>query len=610
MGRTVRLWTLAVLLGLGAAAPLSSLKPFDAAAAAASTRPDTTQGRQSSSPAVQLKRELGYLPRDYNTFRQVKARADAAAGVTPAAGVATTSGTNPAAGPGWSGVYSTANAPLDANGVVGPTRYLDIVNQSLGIYDRTGATETTGSLSALTGDANPLSDPVTFWDPATNRFYYNALDVTSFDMEWGFSKTDSPSGFNDFCTYSTDFGYLAAGNLPDYPKFGQTADFLLIGINSYPTAATNPVANGSDIDWISKPQGTAPITTCPAVSSFSTGKVQTVLNADGTKAWTPVPAIQTDPSGTGWIIANYDVGGTIQADIVGSLPASTILTLFKVTRNADGTPNIPLTGTTVTVPTYESPADAPEQGAPWLLDTLDGRLTHAVSGVDPMHGNKLAVWTTHSVFGGAGAEQRWYEVDTATSTLIQSGAATSGSDWAFNGAISPDRAVNGGSAQFGGTMYLGFNTSSATSYPLVQMVNKIGDQPQSPFVQVQASPGPDSDFTCEHLYLGARVPCRWGDYSGATPDPTPNVPSGATVGSVWLTSEYVTGTIYNGLGDCCTQRSWNWAATTPGASIGQVPETPWTPLLVLAGVTVLVGTSGPRRRRMMASRLRRAAQPR
>jgi len=42
----------------------------------------------------------------------------------------------------------------------------------------------------------------------------------------------------------------------------------------------------------------------------------------------------------------------------------------------------------------------------------------------------------------------------------------------------------------------------------------------------------DHDFSCN--FTGNNDPCRWGDYSGATPDPAAT----GTIGKVWLANQY------------------------------------------------------------------------
>src|SRR5207248_340135 len=81
-------------------------------------------------------------------------------------------------------------------------------------------------------------------------------------VAWGgASKTDSPSSTSDFCKYDVDFGYGA--DLPDYPKLGDTKDFLLVGANIY---AGGFFFDRADVMWATKPAA-GTITTCPAAGA-------------------------------------------------------------------------------------------------------------------------------------------------------------------------------------------------------------------------------------------------------------------------------------------------------------------------------------------------------
>src|SRR4029079_12601486 len=100
-------------------------------------------------------------------------------------------------------------------------------------------------------------------------------------------------------------------------------------------------------------------------------------------------------------------------------------------------------------------------------------------------------------------------------------------------------------------MVLGFTTSSASAAPAIQMVSKIGANAQSAFVLIKQSPGPDEGFDC--FELGK---CRWGDYSGAVPDPRASL-TGAT-GKVWLTNMWASADT-DPLN--ATWRTWIWKAT-------------------------------------------------
>jgi hypothetical protein len=201
---------------------------------------------------------------------------------------------------------------------------------------------------------------------------------------------------------------------------------------------------------------------------------------------------------------------------------------------------------TIPIAPYSMPASAPQPGTSATLDTLDTRFRHAVAGADPLLGT-TAVWTSHAVFGGAGSEERWYEISTGgTPSLAQAGSASSPTQYVWNGGIAPDRASDGTTGAYGSDMVLGFNTSSNSDFPAIQMVSKKGTSGQSPWVLVRQSPGSNEDDSCGPT-------CRWGDYSGASADPLI-----AAGGRVWLSGEW------NILGASTTDkdwRTWNWEAT-------------------------------------------------
>ena len=437
----------------------------------------------------------------------------------------------PTAARSFNGIRQPNSAPSDSTGAVGPTRYIELVNTNFAIYSKTSNTPmSTGSLNTLANEPNDLFDPQVIWDPGTKRFYYAMDDVASATdnrLAFGFSKSGSPStgGSADWCQYILNYG----ATFPDYPKLGDTKDFVTIGVNDFNTGGSFV---GSDIAWISKPgAGTA----CPSPATFHAGAEQGLQTPGGGTALTPVGVNQTDTSATGYAVS------------VNTNP-STKITLFKVTKNASGDAVIANPGTQVTVPSYSAPPNIPQQGTTNQLDSLDRRLTQAVSGIDPGHANKVGIWTQHTVSGGAGAQVRWYEIDPVGKTLLQSGKVTSASLYNFNGAISPNRAVNGTVKSGGDSMVLGFDTSSSTTKPAVKMVSKIGAGAQSAPVLLKNSPSSYQGFDCPPN------PCRWGDYAGASPDPTP--PAGTS--RVWQTSQYA---INNGNPTGASGwGTWNWAA--------------------------------------------------
>jgi hypothetical protein len=460
----------------------------------------------------------------------------------PAAPASPSGPNDPVVGASWDGISDPSVSPPDTNGAIGPNSYVEIINLQIAIYNRTGGLVASAPLSLLTGHGQfNLSDPMDLWDPDTQRFYYNVWDVSQSTMAWGFSKNANPTTIpGSWCNYTSSFGYTTS-EFPDYPKLGQTKDFLLIGVNHYPSLSSMH-ADRTDLLWINKPQGSDPITTCPAASNFNSGKFTNLKNANGSIGFTPVPAIQADPSGIGFVVTEADIECP---DICGT---GNKITVHAVRNNPNnpGTPQVTVTGKSITVPTFAPPAtEAPQKNSSNLLDTLDGRLEHAVSYIDPASGKPM-VLTGHNVNStGNRTEFRWYRINVNNPTgpfLADSGTVSSASLYVFNGAASSDRACDLSGCTHGDSIIIGFSTSSSTTFPADQMVSKIGTGGTSPFVMVHQSTTADDDFTCNPT-------CRWGDYGGATPDPTKK---GGAHGEVWFTNEAVTA----GLND-----TWNWEAS-------------------------------------------------
>jgi hypothetical protein len=472
---------------------------------------------------------LGALPADPAAYARNKAVLDARAGLL--AGLASPPSAPPryppTVGTNWPGLIDTGVTPPDSTGAVGPGcvppgtqgRYIELVNLKFGIYDKcTTALISTGTLLSFAAGlpTDFVYDPQIIFDPGSKRFYYVMIDAANngsgpWTLAFGFSKSSVPNSPASFCHYFSAFNY--GSDIPDYPRLGDMHRFVLVGVNVFTSTGLR-----TDLDWITKPTGK----TCPPPTP-PVGECVNLRNYNGTPAFTPNPAVQTDTSTTGWVLATQDVGGG------GS---SNFISVFKVSAPSGSNPTC-IKQHRVSVPKFSAPPDAPQCGYPGtaLLDTLDGRLQHTVSAIDPdpsLPPGTVGVWTAHAVAGGAGSQERWYEITpTSTPRLAQSGAATSPSSFIWNGAISPDRQSSPPS--FGDSMVMGFNTSNATSCPDIEMVSSLSHSPTSIGVVVTGSSGPDSDFSCGGV-------CRWVDFAGATPDPTPVAgPSG----TVWLTNMYI-----------------------------------------------------------------------
>lgn len=459
-----------------------------------------------ASLAVREKERRGYLPRDLVAHDAGKR----------ATRLLDNSSTNALAAPvasvlsGWEGLSEGGVTPPSPTGAIGPTRFIQMVNRRYALFERgTESPLETGALQSLAGGTTSLSDAKVIWDPDTERFYYSMLDFGTNHIMFGFSKTSSPSAATDFCAYDGDFGH--GSNIPDYPMLGTTDDLLVIGVNVFDPEA---VYLGSDVLTITKP---AAGVTCPSAESFVLDGHVAIKAPNGVDAaFAPVPVVQTDPGATGWVLAI-------------STPR---LLIMDVTKNPDGTSNLSASRLITEADPFLIPPDAPQPGTTKLLTTLDGRITNAVSAIDPWRGEATGIWAQQTVGVQSRAAIRWYQIYPLPD-VTQWGVVSDPSLHVFNGAIAPDRRVAGSSRRYGSSMALAFNTSSSSSFPAIQAVTKWAFDQQSPFMLIKQSPGFNEDFSCEG---DGNDVCRWGDYASAASDPASD-PNG-TRGAVWFSNQW------------------------------------------------------------------------
>jgi hypothetical protein len=443
--------------------------------------------------------------------------------------------------------------PPDSTGAIGPNHYVEFVNTTITVYDRnlTQVSQLDMATFVAAPAGHNVSDPQVQWDPRAGRWFYVAIAFATHSnyLVFGWSKTSDPSNLSgSWCR----FGAFTGNQLADYPKLGHDDNFVLFGANLYDDSTGNYNFSTAAIWALPKPPTGSTTCAAPGFTAFA-DPTHPLLNTDGTSAFTPVPVNLSDASSLGYIVAGHSPLAPKPSDPNG--PQTKVMLWHTALQG--GTPHLFADGD-LTVGSFNVPASVPQPGGAPTIDSLDARLTQAVAHVDPDAGGSEAIWTQHTIDGPGGRSVlRWYEIIPSSRTVRQQGSLQSATDFIWNGSISPSIAGNDAAIFYnrGGSSHLAVAAaqSRVSATPLGTMTGSE--------VVLATSSTADVDFSCASPY---GPPCRWGDYSGASPDPI-------NPGVVWGSNQF-NGPSFFGYPQWATQ---NYAVTTSGTP--PPPPPPPTP---------------------------------
>jgi len=422
---------------------------------------------------------------------------------------------------------SAGNAsPSDSTGAIGPANYLEVVNSRVAVFDRnllpvnaSGQPDQAALDAFVNLPGWDVGDPQIQWDQQSQRWYYltYATQGSTNGLAYGWSKTSDPSdlGSGGWCKLLLDTGVL----FPDFPKLGHDDGHLIFGANAFGTGLggipTDQFATAL-VYTVPKPATNDTSCTAGAAQQFpadTTKPLPANSGAPDDAAFAPVPANTTDASAAGYVVA---------ADYPSAL------SVWQVVGQGAQTQLVP--AGEVPVPQFDFPAQAPQPGSVYQLDTMGAQLTQAVGHRDPDAGAQ-AVWTQHTVAGAGGRSvMRWYELvpSNVQQPLRQVGTVSDPVNFVFNGAVSP--------AGDGRDAAVEYNVSGPAQPVAIRARARPGGAPAGYMGQelgLVTSSAALLDHTCGPSTATAANPglCRWGDYSGASPDPLNDR-------VVWGTSQY------------------------------------------------------------------------
>jgi hypothetical protein len=434
--------------------------------------------------------------------------------------------------------------PPDPDGEVGPNNYVEMVNLTFAVYDKSGNrllgpvdTGTLWSGFAVPDCTDPSGDPVVLYDQITDRWILSQFTTSGLDDPskpfWNcvaVSTTSDPTG--SYYRYAFETGHFQF--FPDYPKYGNWTDSYVLttrefgptveyGIGVY-ALEKNKMVNGQP---------------ARAVSFFLDGNEPAILplvgdgllpaDIDGKqkpKTDSAIPIVGTQDDGAGYG-ATFDALNIFDLTVKWNSAASSTLTLNTQLPTAAFDSIFPCGVTPSTTPGVSPTARdcLPQPGVTdgsRYLDILSYRQRPTFRLAYRNFKDHESLVTSQSVEATPGvAGERWYEIRRVggTYSLYQQGTYAPGDGvHRWMGSIAMDKK---------GDMGLGYSVVDAsTVYPGIRYTGRLAGDPLG---QMTLGEGTIIDGSGVQTTTNS----RWGDYTDMTVDPVDDC-------TFWYVNEYYT----------------------------------------------------------------------
>ncbi len=406
--------------------------------------------------------------------------------------------------------FSVSYAPPDTNGSVGISQYVQWVNASFAVFNKSGNLiygpvpgntlwRGFGGLCETTNQG----DPIVKYDQMANRWVMTQLafnvdnsgnPVAPFYQCVAVSQnSDATGAYNRYAFQFTDFN--------DYPKLSVWPDAYYLTVNMF-NANTGAFLG---------PQACALDRASMLANRCATAQCHQLSSTEGSLLPADLDGSTLPPAGSPEYFMDFDDNGAVKYSrffVNWTTPSSSVfqgpttisgITPFTPACNS-GTPCIPQLGTAT------------------RLDSLGDRLMYRLS-FRQFSANAMLV-VNHSILGPSSQPSaiRWYQFtipnnSTYVPTLAQQGTYAPDSNSRFMGSIATDKL---------GNILLGFSESSSSEYPTI---NFTGRAPADPSGTMQ---------NATHLIgLGSQINLtRWGDYSSMAIDPSDDC-------TFWYTNQFL-----------------------------------------------------------------------
>lgn len=407
-----------------------------------------------------------------------------------------------------------SGVPPDTNGEAGPSNYMQIVNSSLMIYDKSGNPLLSFPVNIydLWSGENPSTpcsrdndgDPVVLYDQLANRwlisqfnFDFNASSepVGPYYECIAVSQTGDPLG--SYWAYSFP---MSNTSFPDYPKIGVWPDGYYMSTNQFDNAQTYAGPEATVFERSKMLSGqTARLIIMGSLGSSHNPMLPSDLDGNTLPSSGAPNYFIEDGSPMG--LYKFHTDWTTPANSTFTGPTAINVAPFNYLCPANGTSDC-----------------IPQKGTSQKLDSLGDRLMFRLAYRKFSDHESLVV--SRSVDAGSNrAGIRWYEIRNPGSTLsvYQQGTyapADGNSRWMPS--IAMDKK---------GDMAIGYSISSSTMYPSIRYTGRLATDARNTMPQGE---GNILNGTGYQSYPGGLS--RWGDYSDMAVDPTDDC-------TFWYTTE-------------------------------------------------------------------------
>ncbi len=413
--------------------------------------------------------------------------------------------------------------PPDPNGAVGPHHYIQMVNSSYSVYNKTG-TRLAGPIhinqlwSNSPGRCQQFNDgdPVVAYDQLADRWVLSQFAVNGGNGPFAecVAVSTGPDPTGSFNVYEFDQPVFN-----DYPHLGVWPDAYYMSVNQF--GGPGGTFSGAGAYAFERAKM---LTGQPArVVFFDLGPVNSNFGGmlAGSLDGGPPPAGSPNYFG--------EIDSMVNTPALGA----DALRIWKFhvdwtnpansTFGMNGQPNSVLPVTMYTPPqcVYGNGNCVPQETSPYQLDVLGDRMMFRF--VYRNFGDHESIVFNHSVVADARIGVRWYEVRSPGSSPVifqQSTFAPIDQLYRWMGSAAMDHQ---------GDLAIGYSTSSPADFPSLAYAGRLAGDPLNALSQGEAQLYAGQGSQNVAFYVPPEG--RWGDYSALTVDPTDDC-------TFWYVNEY------------------------------------------------------------------------